>query len=221
MHGLLSEGDVPLGNIGVISPYNAQVRLLLDKFRVRGWTEMGANASINIEQSSTVIRSRSAEGSTKKASLKASVASLPSLNSVGNIAPVTKGENCDEEFQDTNDTSIMYKADSDGKGNEADKRDISNESNSVEVRSVDGYQGREKDIIIISAVRSNRAGRVGFLRDWRRLNVAVTRAKSGLIVVGDSATLSRDPNWKAFIEYCRENDCVMKADKHFLKYLYM
>jgi hypothetical protein len=75
-----------------------------------------------------------------------------------------------------------------------------------EVRSVDGFQGREKDIILISTVRSNREGKLGFLRDWRRLNVAITRAKTALIVVGDSKTLSRDKYWKEFILWCRKNN---------------
>jgi hypothetical protein len=73
----------------------------------------------------------------------------------------------------------------------------------IEVRSVDGYQGREKDAIVFSAVRSNRLGRVGFLKDWRRLNVALTRARNGIIVVGDSRTLRHEANWRAFIDWTK------------------
>ena len=83
----------------------------------------------------------------------------------------------------------------------------------VEIRSVDGFQGREKKVILFSAVRSNRQSRVGFLRDWRRLNVALTRAKNAVVVVGDISTLRNDPNWAAFIRWCEKNGCVVGAEK--------
>ncbi|KAG7343912.1 superfamily I DNA/RNA helicase [Nitzschia inconspicua] len=83
-------------------------------------------------------------------------------------------------------------------------------SSTVEVNSVDGYQGRERDIIIFSAVRSNRRGNVGFLSDWRRLNVALTRAKSALLVVGDMETLAEgDKHWAAFLKWCQGVRCIM------------
>jgi superfamily I DNA and/or RNA helicase len=71
----------------------------------------------------------------------------------------------------------------------------------VEISSVDGFQGREKEAILISLVRSNREGKIGFLADTRRMNVALTRARRKLIVVGDSATLCRHPFYNAFLEY--------------------
>ena len=85
---------------------------------------------------------------------------------------------------------------------------LANSATTIEVNSVDGYQGRERDVIIFSAVRSNRRGNVGFLSDWRRLNVALTRAKSALVVVGDIETLESDRHWAAFIKWCRGTDCI-------------
>ena len=80
------------------------------------------------------------------------------------------------------------------------------------MRSVDGFQGREKEVIIITAVRSNEKGNVGFLNDWRRLNVAITRARSGLIVVGDSRTLQYERNWRAFIAWCKKEGCFIGGE---------
>jgi ATP-dependent RNA/DNA helicase IGHMBP2 len=83
---------------------------------------------------------------------------------------------------------------------------------SIEVNSVDGYQGRERDVIIVSTVRSNRQGRIGFLEDWRRMNVAMTRAKCGLFVVGDLATLAEgDTYWAAFVQYANRIGVVINT----------
>lgn len=74
----------------------------------------------------------------------------------------------------------------------------------LEIDSVDGFQGREKELVLVSLVRSNLAGELGFLNDTRRMNVAMTRARRKLIVVGDGATLSSLPFYKAFIAYSQE-----------------
>jgi superfamily I DNA and/or RNA helicase len=85
-----------------------------------------------------------------------------------------------------------------------------NNTATIEVKSVDGYQGRERDVIIFSAVRSNRRGNLGFLTDWRRLNVAMTRARNALLVVGDMETLMEgDKHWAAFGKWCQGVRCVI------------
>ena len=71
----------------------------------------------------------------------------------------------------------------------------------VEVDSVDGFQGREKDAILVSLVRSNPQGEIGFLADTRRTNVAFTRARKSLVVIGDSATLCHDAFYQRMIGY--------------------
>jgi superfamily I DNA and/or RNA helicase len=76
----------------------------------------------------------------------------------------------------------------------------------VEIDSVDGFQGREKEAIVISLVRSNPEGEVGFLADIRRMNVAMTRARRLLLIVGDSATLSCHPFYQSLLEYFQSVD---------------
>ncbi|RUM59283.1 MAG: IGHMBP2 family helicase [Persephonella sp.] len=74
----------------------------------------------------------------------------------------------------------------------------------VEVKTVDGFQGREKEVIIISLVRSNPKENIGFLDDFRRLNVALTRAKRKLIIVGDEKTLTSNQTYKELIDYIKK-----------------
>jgi predicted DNA helicase len=71
----------------------------------------------------------------------------------------------------------------------------------LEIDTVDGFQGREKEAILISLVRSNQKNEIGFLADTRRMNVALTRARRKLIVIGDSATLASHEFYTAMLEY--------------------
>jgi ATP-dependent RNA/DNA helicase IGHMBP2 len=74
----------------------------------------------------------------------------------------------------------------------------------IEVNTIDGYQGQEKDVVYISLVRSNAKGDIGFLQDFRRMNVAMTRARKQLVIIGDSATICRSPFYVALVEYCEQ-----------------
>lgn len=71
----------------------------------------------------------------------------------------------------------------------------------ITVNTVDGFQGQERDIMMISLVRSNDSGQIGFLSDLRRMNVAITRARMKLIIIGDVSTLSHHPFYKKLHEY--------------------
>ena len=81
----------------------------------------------------------------------------------------------------------------------------------VEVNTVDAYQGREKDVVLISTVRSNEKGNLGFVADDRRLNVALTRARRAVVVVGDPGTLASDETWRAFVARCEEDGCCVEG----------
>lgn len=71
----------------------------------------------------------------------------------------------------------------------------------IRISTIDSFQGQEKENIILSLVRSNDDGDIGFLKDYRRMNVAITRAKEQLFVIGDSATIAADVFYNAFITY--------------------
>ncbi len=71
----------------------------------------------------------------------------------------------------------------------------------MEIGSIDSFQGREKEVVILSLVRSNDQGEVGFLSDIRRMNVGMTRARRLLIVIGDSSTIARHPFYNEFVDY--------------------
>lgn len=83
--------------------------------------------------------------------------------------------------------------------------------------SVDAFQGREKDIIVLSCVRSNEQQSIGFLSDPRRLNVALTRAKYGLIILGNPRVLSKQPLWNSLLSHFKENGCLVEGPLTNLK----
>lgn len=73
----------------------------------------------------------------------------------------------------------------------------------ITVNTVDGFQGQERDVIFISLVRANEEGQIGFLNDLRRMNVAITRARMKLVILGEAATLSQHAFYKKLLEYVR------------------
>jgi ATP-dependent RNA/DNA helicase IGHMBP2 len=76
--------------------------------------------------------------------------------------------------------------------------------NKVTIKTIDSFQGQERDIIYISLVRSNEKGEIGFLSDIRRMNVAMTRARKKLVIIGDSATIGTHPFYGKFLDYINE-----------------
>lgn len=72
----------------------------------------------------------------------------------------------------------------------------------IDINTIDGFQGQERDVVYISLVRSNNKSEIGFLNDYRRMNVAMTRARKLLVIVGDSATVGNDNFYKALLDYC-------------------
>ena len=80
-------------------------------------------------------------------------------------------------------------------------RQLLHDAGELEIDTVDGFQGREKEAVVVSLVRSNPEGELGFVADIRRINVALTRARKKLIVIGDSATIARHPFHEGFVDY--------------------
>jgi len=81
----------------------------------------------------------------------------------------------------------------------------------LQIQTIDGFQGQEKDIIYISLVRSNDERQIGFLADYRRMNVALTRARKKLVIIGDSATLGNDPFYQKLLDYIDKNEAYRSA----------
>jgi predicted DNA helicase len=94
-----------------------------------------------------------------------------------------------------------------------DQVDLINQHNKfkdVEIDTVDAFQGREKEMIVFSAVRSNQENNIGFLRDLRRLNVALTRAKRKMIFIGDSSTICQHNAYDNLLKYIKKSGLYYK-----------
>lgn len=78
----------------------------------------------------------------------------------------------------------------------------------ITVNTVDGFQGQERDVIFISLVRANESGQIGFLNDLRRMNVAITRARMKLVILGDATTLTKHTFYQKLMEYIRKEAVV-------------
>ena len=91
----------------------------------------------------------------------------------------------------------------------------------IEVASVDAFQGREKDFILVSCVRASDSQGIGFLSDPRRLNVALTRARLGLILLGNPRVLSKNPLWAALLLHFKEYDTLVEGPLNNLQPSYM
>ncbi|KAK2400622.1 P-loop containing nucleoside triphosphate hydrolase superfamily protein [Trifolium repens] len=89
----------------------------------------------------------------------------------------------------------------------------------VDICTVDGCQGREKDVAIFSCVRASEDGGIGFLEDIRRMNVGITRAKSAVLVVGSASTLRRSEQWNKLVESAEERNCLFKVSKPYTSFL--
>ena len=82
---------------------------------------------------------------------------------------------------------------------------------SIRIGTVDGFQGQECDVVYLSLVRSNSKHEIGFLRDIRRTNVAITRARKRLVIIGDSATLSHSKFYDELLQYTQNLDAYQSA----------
>ncbi|XP_057763657.1 LOW QUALITY PROTEIN: probable helicase MAGATAMA 3 [Salvia miltiorrhiza] len=85
----------------------------------------------------------------------------------------------------------------------------------VDINTVDGFQGREKDVAIFSCVRANESKAIGFVKDFRRMNVGITRARSSVLVVGSASTLRGDYHWKNLIESAEKRNVLFKVSKPY------
>eukprot|EP00879_Flechtneria_rotunda_P021786 GHRR01022972.1.p1 GENE.GHRR01022972.1~~GHRR01022972.1.p1 ORF type:complete len:358 (+),score=134.26 GHRR01022972.1:120-1076(+) len=175
LKALVVQGQLAAAEVGVITPYSAQVRAI---------QQLLPAALI---------------GATNGGSSRGS--------SIGRSHRASEASNNGNKTLTQHTTAASSSSD----GNSSNTSRLNSTHWPLEVTSVDGFQGREKEVIIFSAVRSNARGRVGFLADARRLNVALTRAKCGLIVVGDARTLRNDPVWARWLAWAAEQGVVVTS----------
>ncbi|XP_051146764.1 probable helicase MAGATAMA 3 isoform X2 [Andrographis paniculata] len=88
----------------------------------------------------------------------------------------------------------------------------------VDINTVDGFQGREKDVAIFSCVRASKDRGIGFVSDFRRMNVGITRARSSVLVVGSASSLKRDEHWKNLVESAEQRDVYFKVSKPYANF---
>ncbi|XP_052203750.1 probable helicase MAGATAMA 3 isoform X2 [Diospyros lotus] len=88
----------------------------------------------------------------------------------------------------------------------------------VDINTIDGFQGREKDVAIFSCVRSSKDKGIGFVSDFRRMNVGITRARSSVLVVGSVSTLKRDKHWKSLVESAEQRNSLFKVSKPYKEF---
>ena len=96
-----------------------------------------------------------------------------------------------------------------------------NQLSELEIASVDSFQGREKDYIVVSCVRSNDHSGIGFLSDPRRLNVALTRARYGCIIIGNPRVLAKQPLWHLLLTHFKGYGCLVEGALAALKVSHM
>ncbi|GAV91435.1 AAA_11 domain-containing protein/AAA_12 domain-containing protein [Cephalotus follicularis] len=88
----------------------------------------------------------------------------------------------------------------------------------VDINTVDGFQGREKDVVIFSCVRASKGKSIGFLSDFRRMNVGITRARSSVLVVGSASTLRNDKHWSNLMESAEKKGRLFKVSKPYASF---